>query len=118
MIESVFKFQDHLDSSSLIIIFQMASMYKNENNDEYPSGPMLRDIEESCQYMIELAKSSNLDLEKILNRTTRNGRNLLFYASMFSEEITKHLLLQTVRVNSVDDKFITPSFRVRLSYVL
>ena len=75
---------------------------------------MLRDIEESCLYMIELARSSNLELEKILNQTTKNGDTLFFTASVYSEKITKRLLVEPVQVNSITDTFVTPFFRVRL----
>ena len=92
----------------------MANENKLQNNFKYPSGPMLRDMEASCLYMIELAKSSNLDLEKILNHTTKTGDILFTAASVFSEKITKRLLLEPVRVNSITDIFLTPFFRVRL----
>ena len=78
---------------------------------------MLRETEESCLYLIQLAKKFNLDLDKILNHTTNDGTTLFFNASMFSEEITKFLLDQNVKVNSIDHKFSTPSFRVRLKLV-
>ena len=114
MVEGVFKFQDYNATSCLTIIFQMATRKRNHSTYKYPSGPMLRDIEESCLYMIELAKSSKLDLEKILNHTSKTGNTLFSDASAYSEEITKRLLLESVRVNSVSDKFATPFFRVRL----
>ena len=113
VVESVLEFQDHHASSCLTIIFDMASQRYNDDF-QYPSAPMLRYIEESCLYMIELARSSNLDLEKILNHTTRTGDTLFFNASIFSEEITKRLLLEPVRLNSINHTFGTAFFRVRL----
>ena len=112
VIESLFQFQNPTAINCLLIIFDMANKYRNEN-DEYPSGPKLHDIEKSCLYLIELAKSSNLDLKKILNQANKAGSTLFFYASIHSEEITKRLLLEPVRVNSISDKFVTPFFRVR-----
>ena len=114
IIESVFDYQDQTGSNCLISIFDMASYYSNEHNALYPSGPMLCEIEESCLYMIELARSSNLELEKILNQTTKNGDTLFFTASVYSEKITKRLLVEPVQVNSITDTFVTPFFRVRL----
>ena len=116
VVESVFEYQHREGFNSMIIMFQMASQNRHENNDKYPSGPMLRDIEDSCLYMIELAKSSNLDLERILNHTTKTGRTLFDRASTYSERITKRLLQEPVRVNSITDKFVTPFFRVRFKF--
>lgn len=90
----------------------MATKYRNRNNDEYPSGPMLRGIEESCLYLIELGKSAKLDLDEVLNHTKKNGDTLLADASIFSEKITRQLLIEDVRVNSINHMFVTPFFRV------
>ena len=98
----------------LTTIFHMASWYRIKNNGEYPSGPMLVDIEESCLYLIQLAKSVKLDLDKVLNHTTKNGDTLFFAASIYSEKITTQLLRENVQVNSITDIFLTPFFRVRL----
>ena len=93
----------------------MATWNRNENNFEYPSGPMLLEIEETCLYLIGKAKDSKLDLDKPLNHTTKDGTTLFFQASVFSEPITKYLLAEeVVRVNSIDDTFVTPFFRVRI----
>ena len=76
---------------------------------------MLDDIEESCLFLIGKAKDFELDLDKILNHTTKDGSTLFTGASMYSERITKYLLTEKdVRVNSNDDNFVTPFFRVRL----
>ena len=113
VIESVFEFQNQSGFNCLISIFDMAVHNRIANNNEFPSGLMLGDIEESCLHMIELAKSSDLDLEKVLNHPTKNGQTLFFLASINSELITRRLLLEPVRANSITDKFITPYFRVR-----
>ena len=95
----------------------MAAQYRNRNNNENPSGPMLRDIEKSVLFLIKLAKDSELDLDEILNHTTKDGTTLLFAASVYSETITKHLLTgKYVRVNSIDLGFVTPFFKVRLKF--
>ena len=119
--ERIFEFQTHNGFSCLTVIFNMASAYRTKNKGEYPSGPMLIDIEESCLFLIELAKSAKLDLHKVLNHTTKNGHTLFNKASLYSEKITEQLLMETndhgkkiVKVNSIDDLFLTPFFRVRL----
>ena len=74
---------------------------------------MLRDIEESVAYLIDLAKKFDLNLKKILNQTTKHEATLFFQASAFSEKITKRLIKEQVKVNSINDKFMTPFFMVR-----
>ena len=74
---------------------------------------MLRDIEESVEYLIGLAKKFELDMKKILNHTTKSGETLFMGASIFSEKITKRLIEEKVKVNSITDLFMTPFFRVR-----
>ena len=113
VVESVIKFQDHEGYSCLIGLFQTATKYKIRNK-KYPTGSMLHGIEESCSYLIHLAKSANLDLDKVLNHTTKNGDTLFSDASAYSEKITRQLLIEDVQVNSVDNFFMTPFFRVRL----
>ena len=113
VVKSVIEFQDHEGLNCLIGLFQMASWYRNRT-EEYPSGPMLREIDESCLYLIQLSKDFKLDLSKVLNRTAKNGNTLLSEASVFSENVTEYLLAEKdIRVNSIDDTFITPFFRVR-----
>ena len=120
VVQSVIEFHSHQGFNCLTVIFSMANAYRNENN-EYPSGPMLIEIEESCLFLIQLAKSAKLDLEKILNHTAESGHTLFFLASIFSETITEQLLSETndhgkmiVRVNSINDLFASSYFRVRL----
>ena len=120
VVRSVFEFHDHEGFNCLTGIFGMPIWYRNEKR-EYPSGPMLIEIEKSCQYLIQLAKTAKLDLEKVLNHTTDSGDNFFFNASVYSETITKQLLSETnehgnkiVRVNSISHSFVTPIFRVRL----
>ena len=111
VVKSILEFEDHQGFTCLINLFQMANEYGNETN-EYPSGPMLREIEESCFHLIDLAKSFNLDLKKILNHTTKSGTTLFDQASSYSEKATRRLLEENVQVNSVDHKFVTPFFNV------
>ena len=110
--ESVFDYGSQEGYSCMIALFEMANRYiKNDN--KYPSGPMLGDIEESVAYLIDLAKKFDLNLEKILNQTTKNGVTLFSQASISSEKITKRLIEEKIKVNSIDHKFLTPFFRVR-----
>ena len=65
--KSVLDFQDQFGDSFLGISFDMAAKYRVRNNFKCPSGPMLREIEESIFYLLDLAKCFNLNLKKILN---------------------------------------------------
>ena len=121
VIERIFDFQNHQGQSCLTVIFDIATQYRNKNNNEYPSGPMLVDIEDSYKFLIQLVKSAELDLYTILNHTAKNGDTLFLRASMYSEKMTKQLLKETnahkekiVQVNSIDSRFMIPFFRVRL----
>ena len=113
VIESVFQFQDHEGTNCLIGLFKMAAMYWHENSGKYPSGPFLADIEESCSFLITLARSAKLDLNKILNHTNKFGATLFLFASSFSEEIMKQLLAENVQVHSITVEFVMSNFRVR-----
>ena len=109
--KSVLEFQDHEGFTCPIIVFNLATVCRNRT-DEYLSGRKLRDIEESCEFLIDLAKCFKLDLNKILNMTTKSGNTLFSRASMYSETVTRRLLEENVLVNSVNQTFGTPFFRV------
>ena len=110
--KSIFEFENHENYDCLIGLFHTATRYKNLT-ENYPSGPMLSHIEESFFFLVELARANNLELDQIFNRTTKNGGTLFDKASTFSENITRFLLEENVKVNSIDDFFRTPYFRVR-----
>ena len=116
VVERILEFENHEGFNCLDIIFDMGKKYRNKT-DDYLSGPLLVEIEESCQYLVQLAKFANLDLDRILNHTTKRGDTLFSDASIYSEKITKELLMETndqgmkiVNVNSIDDLFVTPFF--------
>ena len=113
VVKSVLEFQNRQGSTCLIQLFQMANEHKNRTGKD-SSGSMLLDMGESGVYLIDLAKGFNLDLKKILNHTTKNGQTLFSTASNYSKTLTRRLLEENVHVNSVDHKFMTPSFKVRL----
>ena len=116
VVESVFNFLNREGLNCLIGLFTMASWYKMIRN-EYPCTSlmlMMSGIEQSLLCLIQFAKDVELDLDKILNHTTKSGDTLFFNASIFSERIMVQLLKENVKVNSINDVFETPSFRVRL----
>ena len=116
IVKSVFDYENQYGHTCLVGLFDLAKEYQIENNGQHPSGPMLRDIEESFAYLIDMAKKSSFDLKKVLNRAAEDGTTLFFRASMYSEEIVHYLLQEDVQINSITDLFTTPSFRVRLKH--
>ena len=67
VVKSVFDYEDQDGQSCLISLFEMTAGYRVKNNGKFPSGPMLPDIEESVEYLIDLAKKFDPNLKKILN---------------------------------------------------
>ena len=120
LIKSVLEFESRQGITCLMGLFQMAAHYRNDMTkiSDYPSGPMMNEIEQSCAYLIDLAKCFHLDLGKILNHTAKNGSTLFYEASIYSETITRRLLEENVLVNSINPDFVTPFFRVRMNFFL
>ena len=65
---------------------------------------MVQAIEESFFFLIELAKSINLDLDKFLNQTSKTGDTLLTQTAAFSEAVTCFLLKKKIKVRQNDEK--------------
>ena len=101
IVKSIFEFEDYEGDTCLTAIFTMAYWYRQENK-KAPSGPMLCQIEDSCLFLVQLAKSANLDLDKILNQTTKDGRTVFFQALMYSKKITNQLMIESIKVDSID----------------
>ena len=101
IVKSIFEFEDYEGDTCLTAIFTMAYWYRQENK-KAPSGPMLCQIEDSCLFLVQLAKSVNLDLDKILNQTTKDGRTVFFQALMYSKKITNQLMIESIKVDSID----------------
>ena len=111
VVESVFNFENHLGFNVLIGLFAMANKCRHL---KYSSDELICNIEESYRYLIKLAKSAK-SFDKIINHTTKNGSTFFLCASIYSEEITRHLLEEKVaKINSITDLFVTPYFKVRL----
>lgn len=97
----------------LMACFELAVQYRRETG-KYPEQTtgLMADIEGCVQYLIEKGKSNNVDVNLLLNHTSRHGNTLFHLASQFSEKLAKQLLDLNVNVKTVNDSFITPSFRV------
>ena len=109
--KKMFEFRNSTDSNCLIAMFEMATRY-NLTTGRDPVGEMLSEIEDSIFYLIDLAERHNLDVAGILNHTAKNGDTLFTQASFLSKRVCRYLLEKGVKVNSIDNLFRTPGFKV------
>ena len=92
----------------------MMRMYFDKT-DQYPDSSivMFNEIESFFIYLIQLAERNNIDMDRIINDTNDAGVSLLHSATVYSEKISIELIKRNVKVNTIDNNFITPRFRVR-----
>ena len=92
--------------------------YVDENDGNYPdsSTGLFREIEATVEYLIQLADQNNLNMTQILNHKAKDGTTLFDQAAYYSEKLAKILIQRNVKVNTVDQKFETPIFRVRKKF--
>ena len=90
------------------------SAYKHHNNDNYPdaSTGLFSEIEATVEYLIRLGDQYNLNMDEILNHKAKNGTTLFYMAAYYSEKLAKILIQRNVKVNTVDSRFMIPTFRV------
>ena len=94
--------------------------YRLENNESCPDAPtgLLTEIESSIEYLIDLGDQYNLNMDEILNHKAKNGHTLFTQAAYYSEKVAKILIQRNVKVNTVDDRFMTPIFRVSKRFLI
>ena len=80
VVRAVFGYSDHNGMNCLKALSDLKSRCKRT----IAPSPMLGDIEESRLYLIDLAKSSTLDLDRILTHTANDETTFIFEASTFS----------------------------------
>ena len=73
---------------------------------------MFKEIESTILYLIKLAEDNKLNMDKILNSVTEDGKTLFTRAALYSESVALELLPRNVDVKTVDNLFQTPEFRV------
>ena len=90
------------------------AQYKHRNNDNYPDASvgLFTEIEATIEFLIQLGDQYNLNMEMILNHKANNGITLFWWAAYHSEKVAKMLLQRNVKVNTIDQKFDIPTFRV------
>ena len=98
----------------MIVAFDLMSWYRLKNNGNFPNASvgLFTEIEATVEYLIQLAYRSGLIIEDVLNHKGKNGKTLFWMAAYFSEKVAKMLLEKNVKVNTVDQKFMIPLFRV------
>ena len=94
--------------------FDLMSKYKNKNNDNDPDASigLFSEIEATIEFLIEWGDQYNLNMEAILNHKGNDGKTLFWWAAYYSEKVATMLLQRNVKVNTVDQKFMIPVFRV------
>ena len=113
LLESIFNYKDIDGSNCLIDSFRMIGAYASETGNRPDSSlPMFNEIESTIFYLIKLAEDNNLNMDKILNSVTANGKTLFWHVAFFSEPLALELLSRKVDVKIVDHFFQTSSFRV------
>ena len=63
-------------------------------------------------YLIEVGDEHGVDMAEVLEKTDNNGWTLFHWATWYLEQVALYLLKRGVKVNTVDLRFSTPSFRV------
>ena len=104
----------------MIAAFDLTATYRNRNNDNFPSAStgLFREIEATVEYLIRLGDQYNLNMDEILNHKTKDGITFFWQAAYYSEKLAKILIQRNVKVNTVDQKFLTPSFRVSKRFLI
>ena len=117
LIKTIFTYVSKDKYNCMVILFQMMVFYYNKTGScPDPSMPIFNEIEEVAFYLIKLAEDNALNMDIILNWTTNDGQTLFSRASSYCESLAIELLKRNVIVTTVDDLFLTPSFRV--SYII
>ena len=95
-------------------------MYKQRYKD-FPdsSTGLFCEIESTVEYLIQLVDQHKLNMTQILNHKAMDGRTLFWVAADFSEKVANMLIQKNeVKVNTVDDKFMIPPFRVSNAFLI
>ena len=74
---------------------------------------MFNEIESLFIYMLQLAERNNINMNQLIKNTTEAGRSILYDATLHSEKISHELIKRKVKVNSINNEFRTPVFKVR-----
>ena len=120
------KFKDENNNNCLIATLKMISycflsessalnstFTSNSSSDEN----LFRKMEETIIFLIEDCEKHGLSTDSILNHQNEIGETLFYYASMYSEKVSLFLLKRNVKINTVNQMFMTPSFRVNICFM-
>ena len=88
--------------------------YRSRNKQKYPdaSTGLFHEIEATVEYLIQLGDQHNLNMNEILNHKAKDAVTLFWWAAHYSEKLAKILIQRNVKVNTVDNTFMIPIFRV------
>ena len=117
---SIFAHQDQDGYNCLISVFDLMTQYFIRNNKNRPSAStgLFTEIEATVEYLIQLGDKHNLNMTQILNHKIKKGLTLFYKAAFYSEKVAKILIQRNVKVNTVDDTFLTPNFKVSNRFLI
>ena len=114
LVTSLFDYKSKNGANCLIVSFAMPIWYRNKTGaaPDATTG-LMPEINKTIRYLIKLGDDHKVDMARVLNQTTKTGQTLFMGASSFSEEVASDLLRRRcVDVNTVNNIFMTPSFKV------
>ena len=113
LIQSILKFKVE-GSNCLHALFGATKSYLEENHHFADSSiEMFTEIESLFIHLLQLAEQNNLDMDNIINYADDSGDSLFRLAATYSEKISLELISRKVKVNRIDNEFVTPSFKVQ-----
>lgn len=86
VVKNVLNYTEENGSNCLIQCFGMAIDYANENDaSPKPTTGMMTEIEDTILFLIVMGELNNVDMNRVLNHTAKNGTTLFDSASRYSE---------------------------------
>ena len=112
-IKDVLEYEDKDGTNCLIALFHVLKRHRNEGAGKDPSGTeMAIEVEKSVEYLIELGENEGLEMNKISEKTNKSGQTLFENATFYSPDLALQLLNRGINTKSIDEKFMTPQFKV------
>ena len=73
---------------------------------------MKKNIEETFEFLIEMGRDNGVDMNKVINHVTKSGETLFMASTIFSERVALLLTTMNVKVNEINNLFITVQLKV------
>ena len=114
LVQTIFSYEFR-GGNCLFAATHMMREYSAQTNQMPDSSiGMFNDYESLFIYLLQLAERNNVDIDRVINHTTDAGSSLLHHSTLYSEKISLELINRNVKVNRIDNRFVTPRFLVRI----